>query len=108
VAYEDDEPVGAARLRAKEAGDGEATEGRKASKTAKIERVAVLESHRNRGIGREIMVTVETEARERGFEVARLHSQTRAAGFYERLGYEQVGDGFEETGIPHVAMRKSL
>jgi predicted GNAT family N-acyltransferase len=108
VAYEGGEPVGAARLRAKETGDGEPTEGRTASETAKIERVAVIESHREQGIGRELMDAAEAEARRQGFAEARLHSQTRAAGFYERLGYEQVSEEFEEAGIPHVAMRKPL
>jgi predicted GNAT family N-acyltransferase len=52
------------------------------------------------------MDVLEAEGRERGFESFLLHSQTQAAGFYERLGYERFGDEFDEAGIPHVKMRK--
>jgi len=107
VAYDGGEPVGAARLRAKEP-ESEHEEKIDTGETAKIERVAVVAPRREEGIGREIMDVVETEAREQGFTEAALHSQTRAAGFYEALGYEQVGGEFEEAGIPHVAMWKSL
>ncbi|ADB59442.1 GCN5-related N-acetyltransferase [Haloterrigena turkmenica DSM 5511] len=96
VAYDGDEPVGAARLREYEDGVG------------KVERVAVLESHREDGVGRAVMDAVEVRAREEGLESLKLHSQTRAAGFYRSLGYERHGEEFEEAGIPHVKMRKLL
>ena len=96
VAYDGDEPVGAARLR--EYADG----------VGKVERVAVLESHREDGVGRAVMAAVEDRARADGLESLKLHSQTRAAGFYRGLGYERYGEEFEEAGIPHVEMRKSL
>ncbi|MDJ1431307.1 GNAT family N-acetyltransferase [Halostagnicola sp. A-GB9-2] len=101
VAYErtdtgEGHPIGAARLREPEDGVG------------KVERVAVLESHRENGIGRELMDALETEAGSDGLETLKLHAQTRAAGFYRGLGYEQYGEEFEEAGIPHVAMKKSL
>ncbi|MDQ2052544.1 GNAT family N-acetyltransferase [Natronolimnohabitans sp. A-GB9] len=96
VAYDGDEPVGAARLREAEPGVG------------KVERVAVLESRREHGIGRAVMDAVECEARAQGLESLKLHSQTRAAGFYRSLGYERRGEEFEEAGIPHVEMRTSL
>lgn len=96
VVYDGDEPIGAARLREYEAGVG------------KVERVAVLESRREDGVGRAVMDAVEERARVEGLESLKLHSQTHAAGFYRSLGYERYGDEFEEAGIPHVAMRKSL
>ncbi|WP_339104882.1 GNAT family N-acetyltransferase [Haloterrigena salinisoli] len=96
AAYDGDEPVGAARLRAYEDGVG------------KVERVAVLESHREAGVGRAVMAALEEQAQREGLESLKLHAQTRAAGFYRSLGYERYGEEFEEAGIPHVAMRKSL
>ncbi|MGQ3411680.1 GNAT family N-acetyltransferase [Natrinema sp. LN54] len=96
VAYDGDEPVGAARLR--EYADG----------VGKVERVAVLESRREAGVGRALMASLEERADARGFTELKLHSQTRAADFYRRLGYERRGEGFEEAGIPHVEMRKAL
>ncbi|MFC6769385.1 GNAT family N-acetyltransferase [Natrinema soli] len=96
VAYDGDEPIGAARLREYGADIG------------KVERVAVLESRREGGVGRALMATLEQRADVLGFSALKLHSQTRAADFYRGLGYERRGDEFEEAGIPHVEMRKSL
>ncbi len=96
VAYDGDEPIGAARLREPNSGLG------------KVERVAVLESRRDAGVGRDLMLAVEDRAFEQGLEALKLHSQTRAAEFYRGLGYEQYGEEFMEADIPHVKMRKSL
>ncbi|AGB33242.1 GCN5-related N-acetyltransferase [Natrinema pellirubrum DSM 15624] len=96
VAYDGAEPIGAARLREPEDGVG------------KIERVAVLESRREEGVGRALMATLERRAADEGLTTLKLHSQTHAADFYRELGYERHGSEFEEAGIPHVEMRKSL
>ncbi|WP_254271075.1 GNAT family N-acetyltransferase [Haloarcula marina] len=76
--------------------------------TAKVERVAVLADYRGEGLGVRVMETAEERARERGATKAKLHGQTHVRGFYESLGYEVVGETFEEAGIPHVAMAKQL
>lgn len=110
VAYTGGQPVGAARLRAYDGSD-EGDEGDEAAdtdRTGKVERVAVLESHREAGVGRELMRAAEEAAREREFGAIKLHAQTRVEGFYRSLGYESRGEEFEEAGIPHVEMRKSL
>ena len=96
VAYDGDEAVGAARLREDE------------PETGKVERVAVLKSRREEGIGRALMTAVEDEAAALGLETVLLHSQTHAADFYETLGYDRSSDVFEEAGIPHVEMRKPV
>jgi predicted GNAT family N-acyltransferase len=96
VAYDaDGEPVGAARLREYEAGVG------------KVERVAVLESRRDEGWGDALMDAVEDAASEH-YDELYLHAQLPAAGFYDHRDYQREGDEFEEAGIPHVAMRKSV
>lgn len=87
--------VGTTRLREK---DG----------VAKIERVAVLQSARGEDWGRKLMEAAEDRARERGLGEALLHAQTQVQEFYEKLGYQTVGDEFDEAGIPHVEMRKPL
>jgi predicted GNAT family N-acyltransferase len=96
VAYDDGEPVGAARLR-----DPEPEKG-------KVERVAVLESRRGEDWGRRLMDAVEETARERDLSKLVLHSQTHVEAFYSKLGYETVSDVFEEAGIPHVEMENEL
>ncbi|WP_254841342.1 GNAT family N-acetyltransferase [Natronomonas marina] len=96
VAYDGDRPVGAARLRAYD------------DATAKVERVAVLASERGRGLGRELMDAVETQAIGDGYEAVVLHAQVPVVEFYERLGYEVTSEPFEDAGIPHREMRKDL
>lgn len=96
VAQDGDEPIGAARLR--ELGDS----------VGKVERVAVVASRRTDGVGRAVMMVLEDHARSLGLTTLKLHSQTHAAAFYRGLGYESHGEEFEEAGIPHVEMRKSL
>lgn len=34
-----------------------------------------------------------------------LHSQTYAAGFYEKFGFSAFGEEFLEEGVPHIKMR---
>ena len=96
VAYDSDEPIGAARLR--EHADG----------VGKVERVAVRESRRGSGVGRALMERLEDHAETLDFVSLKLHAQTQAADFYRSLGYERHGEAFEEAGIPHVEMRKPL
>ena len=75
---------------------------------AKIGRVAVLKSVRGQGMGLVLMRAVLDEARRRGFAEAILDSQTYAIPFYERLGFSAEGDEFDDAGIPHFRMRRSL
>lgn len=98
VAYdtETDNPVGTARLRIPEAD------------IAKPERVAIRQEYRKEGLGKRLMERIESEARSEGCSRAVLHAQTRVIPFYERLRYEITSEEFEEAGIPHVEMEKSL
>jgi len=96
LARADGDPVGTARLR--DYGEG----------VAKVERVAVRESHRGEGWGERIMSAVETYARDAGFDRVRLAAQVPVVGFYERLGYEVVSEEFMDAGIPHRSMEKPL
>ena len=74
----------------------------------KIGRVAVLAPHRGAGIGAAIVRRLVNHATELGYEAVYLHSQTAAAGFYRRLGFQAEGPVFEEVGIPHVRMRLGI
>lgn len=94
VLYEQ-KPVGTGRLRMVEG-------------VAKLERICVLASHRQYGIGKMIVKTLEQIGREQGAERAKLHGQTHAENFYKKLGYETASDVFMEDGIPHVLMTKVL
>jgi predicted GNAT family N-acyltransferase len=75
---------------------------------AKIGRVAVRAAARRAGIGGRLMERAGEIARQRGFAEIILHAQVSVAGFYRRLGYVEEGDPFEEAGIAHIAMRKTI
>jgi predicted GNAT family N-acyltransferase len=47
-------------------------------------------------------------ARERGCREARLAAQMQATGLYERAGFSVESDPFQEAGIAHVWMGRSL
>ena len=75
---------------------------------AKLERICMLASHRQHGIGRLIVGAMEDAARRHGMKKALLHGQVQAAPFYEKQGYEQVSEPYMEDGIFHVTMTKNI
>lgn len=77
-------------------------------KTAKIQRVAVIKEARHNGIGTQIMEATTQAAKTLGATTASLSSQTNALGFYEKLGFTVCSDVYDDAGIPHKDMKKSL
>ena len=75
---------------------------------AKIGRMAVRQSVRGSGVGRAVLDALVGAARQRGDREAILHAQLSAAPFYVRAGFNARGPAFEEAGIPHVEMVRSL
>lgn len=73
-----------------------------------IGRVAVLPHYRSQGIGRMIMGALETQAQQLGAKKLELSAQLQAAGFYEKLGYQKVGDTYNDEHCPHITMTKIL
>jgi predicted GNAT family N-acyltransferase len=73
-----------------------------------IGRVAVLKSARRGGLGRLLVEALVSVAQTRGEPVARLYAQTYAMPFYEICGFVVSGEPFEEAGIPHVEMTRTL
>jgi len=72
--------------------------------TAKLERFAVLPAFRGRGFGREMVEHAMAEAQAAGCERLVLHAQAYLVELYRQLGYEAVGEPFDEAGIEHVKM----
>ncbi|MBC6438374.1 MAG: GNAT family N-acetyltransferase [Rhodobacteraceae bacterium] len=75
---------------------------------AKIQRVAVIAAHRGTGLGTRLMKLVMDDLRTEGITEAVLDSQVSAIPFYERLGFAAEGPEFDDAGIPHRRMRRSL
>jgi predicted GNAT family N-acyltransferase len=96
VAYDNTEPVGTARMRLLD------------DRVAKLERVAVLSSYRGQGIGKAILQAAIEFLQQRNLAEITLNAQFPSKHFYQKLGFEQHGEEFEEAGILHVQMRRSL
>lgn len=96
LAWKDETPVGTARLREYD------------QSTAKVERVAVCNPHRDNGIGTRLMERMEELAAKKGYNSVLLHAQVGVTEFYEKLGYTASGDVFLDAGIEHVKMHRSL
>jgi predicted GNAT family N-acyltransferase len=75
---------------------------------AQIGRMAVLQSARKAGVGSRVLQSLEEEARRRKVTGLVLHAQLIALDFYKKHGYEPVGAVFEEAGMPHTKMQKTL
>ena len=96
IVYDDDTPIGAARLRI-------------VDNTGKVERVCVLKSYRKQGVGKLIMDTLEHYAEsQHQTEQFILNAQLTAIPFYNALGYEEYGDIFLDANIEHRSMRKTI
>jgi predicted GNAT family N-acyltransferase len=72
---------------------------------AKIERVAVLSSFRGMRIGKQIMECAIAFLNNKKVSVIKINAQIQAKAFYEKLGFYQQGEEFEEAGIVHVEMK---
>ena len=75
---------------------------------ASIGRMAAHPAVRGRGHGAAVLAELHRQAALRGVREVQLHAQVTARRFYERAGYTAVGDEYEEAGIVHVTMVRSL
>jgi predicted GNAT family N-acyltransferase len=94
LAFLDGEPVATARIDLEQAG--------------KIGRLAVRAHCRRQGIGRALMARCHEIARANGLDSVWCNAQVAAVAFYESLGYRGAGALFDEAGIEHRRMTKTL
>lgn len=107
VAYDDmGVPVGAGRLVVEPAG----FEGAPASTSpvGHLGRLAVLKEARGTGVGAQLVREIESRAASRELGQIALSAQTQAISFYERLGYTPHGPDFDDAGLPHRWMARTL
>ncbi|MEP6954657.1 MAG: GNAT family N-acetyltransferase [Solirubrobacteraceae bacterium] len=74
----------------------------------KLGRMVVKATARSRGIAGLLLADADARARDLGATTIVLGAQLTATGVYERGGYERYGDVFDDAGIDHVMMRKSV
>ena len=96
LAYFNSQPVGTARIRFID------------ENIIKIERLAVLPEARRKGVGKKLTQKALDFAQENNYETAILNSQVYIKELYEKLGFRQIGEVFDEAGIPHIKMSKDI
>jgi len=76
--------------------------------TGRLFQMAVAPAQQGRGLGRQMVHTLEAELARRGVREVHLHARANVVPFYERLGYAVIGEPFVEVSIPHRHMRRAL
>ncbi len=89
LAYINGKPVGTARWRFTAGG-------------AKMERFAVLNEYRGKGVGEALVKYTLNKLKDN--DLVYLNAQESVIKFYEKYGFEVVGDRFYEANIPHKKM----
>ncbi len=95
LAFLNNNPVGAARWRITEEG-------------VKLERFAVLDEFRGRGIGSAMVEKILADIKrdpEAGDKEIYLHAQLDAIPLYRKFGFVKFGNMFDEAGLMHYAMK---
>ncbi len=90
IAFSDGKPVGTLRIR-------ETDEG------LKLERIAVLEDYRNRGIGKAMIKFVLSSFKGKIY----MNAQYYLLDYYKKMGFVPAGKKFLEAGIEHIKMEKN-
>lgn len=96
LAYVDSKCVGTARLITLPGNIG------------KIGRMAVLQTFRRQGIGRQLLNTLLELCKSQGVAQLELHAQLLAIPFYEQFGFIARGEMYYEAGIAHRDMILSI
>ncbi len=94
LAYHHETPCGTARWRFTEKG-------------VKLERFAVLKSHRKLGVGLALVQAVINDVKQHPSyqqQMLYLHAQITAMPLYAKAGFEKVGKEFIEADIRHYKM----
>lgn len=92
LAYIESECVGTARLVTL------------AGNIGRIGRMAVLATHREKGIGTQLLNCLIERSKSLGLAQLELHAQLSAIPFYEQFGFIAHGDIYDEAGIAHRDM----
>jgi len=118
VVFPEDARPGAFHLAVRDAGaivavasfSREGTPHRPGRTAVHLRGMAVDESHQRHGLGRLLVTTVVDRLVAGGVEVLWCNARDSAAGFYDRLGFEVVGEGFvlPESGFAHHVMLRDL
>ena len=79
-----------------------------AGNQAKLERMAVLKRYHRKGIGREMLLFLDTVWKDKQVQQVIIHAQLEVVPFYKLCGFDEFGSPFREAGIKHIKMRKRV
>ena len=96
LVFDGEVPVATARLTVVAEGEG------------MIARIAVLPSHRGKGLGRHLVQELETMGRNDGLHTLCLEPHAHLEDFYHALGYEKVAGSVNVAGYRLIKMRKEV
>jgi predicted GNAT family N-acyltransferase len=75
---------------------------------AKLERMAILKHYRRKGIGKEMLLFLDTVWKDKQMQQVIIHAQLEVVSFYKLCGFDELGLPFQEAGIKHIKMRKQV
>lgn len=81
---------------------------RVAGEGMKMRQVAVDENRQGKGLGKLLATAAEEYTRQQGIGLMFCNARKVAVPFYQKLGYQIIGNEFTEVGIPHYRMQKPL
>jgi len=80
-----------------------------AKRQMQIRGMAVMENNQGKGYGRLLVAHCENILTKQNTELIWFNARKNAVGFYQRMGYEILGDSFEIPGVGiHSVMWKKL
>lgn len=71
-------------------------------------RVAVAKDARGQQLGTKMIMAVHKFLQQNNASAIYCHAQMRVKPFYDGLGYQVIGEPFDEGSIEHVMMKKDL
>jgi GNAT superfamily N-acetyltransferase len=74
----------------------------------KFRQMAIEAIYRGRGFGKLLLDRAENIARDLSYCHIFLHARETAVGFYQKSGYQTIGELFIEVTIPHQKMEKFI
>ncbi len=77
-------------------------------KEIRLMQVAVDSVHQGEGVGRALVEYALKRAKEAGYTKVVMHAMLSVVAFYEKLGFKQEGNLFEEQGITFAKMVKKI
>lgn len=82
----------------------------KSSNEFQIHQMVVEPTYQKQGLGKRILQTLIKSASDRGGKLLSLNARVTKIKFYQKFGFEPVGEVFASsiTGVPHIRMQKAI